>query len=208
MRAGLLIVALVGIIFAGCNSLRPCPNCAAVPLSGSAAVEEPTDAGSVYPAETLWTTDSGTELKLTQLAGQPCVLSFFFASCSLKCPITAENMRRVQAELPREMRERVKFVLITFDPEADSVAVLQRYRSAHRLAGTNWLLLRGNNEAVRQLAARLGYSFNKTSGGGFNHDSVVTVLDAAGRPVFRHAGLYGGVNELQLSVRRLFQDKQ
>ena len=46
-------------------------------------------------------------MKLTQLAGQPCVMSFFFASCSLKCPITAENMRMVQAALPKELRDQV-----------------------------------------------------------------------------------------------------
>ena len=168
---------------------------------------QPLAAGSIYPTETLWTTDAGTEMKLTQLAGQPCVMSFFFASCSLKCPITAENMRMVQAALPKALRDQVKFVLITFDPESDSVEVLRRYRTAHRLNGGNWLLLRGESEAVRELAHRTGYAFQKNGVGGFNHASVVTVLDATGRPVFRHDGLYGGVNELQLSVRKLFPEK-
>ena len=131
------------------------------------------------------------------------MLAFFFTSCSFKCPITVENLRQVEAALPREARSGVRFVLVTFDPGADSCEVLRRYRTAHRLGAENWLLLRGTPADVDALARQAGFGYQANGVGGFNHDSVISVLDAAGRVVYQNDRLYGGVNEIQLRVRAL-----
>ena len=191
------IVILVAVLLAGC----------ATPRAAKEQRTAPPRDQSIYEPDLPWFTDAGAPLKLSALAGEPCVLSFFFSVCSFKCPITVENMRQVEASLPREARQRVRFVLVTFDPESDTVDVLRRYRTAHRLNGENWILLRGDAAAVRELARRTGYAFELHGGGGVRHDSLIMVLDSAGRPGFQHDGLYGGVNELQLAVRKMLAER-
>ena len=190
-------MGLVACLVAGCAS----------PRAGNGPRTAPARDQSIYEPDLQWVTDAGVPLKLSALGGEPCVLSLFFTSCSFKCPITVDNMRQVEASLPREARQRVRFVLVTFDPETDTVEALHRYRTAHRLSGENWILLRGEAETVRELARRTGYAFELNGLGGVRHDSLITVLDSAGRPGFQHDGLYGGVNELQLAVRKMLAER-
>ncbi len=187
----------------GCSSPNRCPVCRAVTVAK--LPQPPSQDKSLYEPDSDWTTDAGSTMKLSALTGEPCVLSFFFASCTFKCPITVENMRQVEASLPRESRKRVRFVLVTFDPAFDTCEVLRRYRTAHRLNGENWILLRGEPGEVRALAQRAGFVYEKNGVGGFNHDSLISVLDSTGRLAFQHGGLYNGVNEIQLKVRALLQ---
>ena len=201
-------VAGLFLLQCGCaTTVKPaedaCPHCSREATAARSAPREPARGQSLFTTNATWTTDAGASLTLAELAGRSCVLAFFFTSCSFKCPITVENLRQVEAALPREARSGVRFVLVTFDPGADSCEVLRRYRTAHRLGAENWLLLRGTPADVDALARQAGFGYQANGVGGFNHDSVISVLDAAGRVVYQNDRLYGGVNEIQLRVRAL-----
>lgn len=203
-----LRVSLAGSVLLGCWSLLQCGCAVGKPANGhrDGQTERTPEAAltqSLFATNSTWSTDSGVKMTLAELEGRPCVLAFFFSSCSFKCPITVENLRQVEGSLPREARSQVRFVLVTLDPDADSCAVLRRYRSAHHLGAENWLLLRGGAAAVGALARKVGFAYQANGLGGFKHDSVISVLDASGRIVYQNDGLYNGVNEIQLQVRTL-----
>src|SRR4051794_17238976 len=102
----------------------------------------------------------------------------FFANCQAACPLLVHDMKRIEAALPPELRERVKFVLVTFDPERDTAAALHKYRTQQNLASDRWSLLAGKNEDTQELAMLLGIKYKKDSRGQFAHSNIITILNA------------------------------
>src|ERR1041385_1098575 len=115
-RAFLLLGAAVGLT--GCVSPEPstrsetdcCP-----PTSNG-----PVSAKSVYEPASLWETDAGKTISLSDLAGRPQVAAMFYSSCHVACPLTLERLKEIESALPAGLRSHVGFVLITFDPDRKS----------------------------------------------------------------------------------------
>ena len=99
------------------------------------------------------------------------------------------DMQTIEKALPEQVREQVRFALISFDPERDSPAQLKRFESTHGLDAKHWTLLTGSDNSVRMLAAVLGIRYMKVPSGEFSHSSVITVLDSQGNIRHQQTGL-------------------
>ena len=76
------------------------------------------------PASNFVLTDQrGETFQLKQQAGQVLVLYFGYTTCPDECPATLAQFKQVKAELGRDA-DRVRFILITVDPETDHPAQL------------------------------------------------------------------------------------
>ena len=144
---------------------------------------------SLYQLDSAWTSDVGREVQLGVLRGRVQVVAMFFAQCEYACPIIVENMRAIERALPAALRDRVDFLLVSFDTERDTPAVLRAYRAKMKLAPAHWTLLRGGADDVRELAALLGINYQRDARGQFSHSNVITVLNAEGEVAFQQAGL-------------------
>ena len=149
---------------------------------------------SLYQLDAGFTADSGQPFALGELRGRPVVLNMFFASCGYACPLTVTDMQAIREKLPAAVRERAVFVLVSFDPARDTPAALADYR-AKRALDDRWILLRGNDDSVRELAALLGVKYKQEADGMFSHSNLVTILNPAGEIVHQRAGLQGGLAE-------------
>jgi protein SCO1/2 len=154
---------------------------------------------SVYQLDARFTDDSGQPFAIGALQGRPVVLDMFFASCGYACPITVTDMLGIQSRLPAGQRGRVTFVLVTFDPARDTQEVLAKYRSQRLLDG-QWILLRGDDDGVRELAALLGVKYRKEADGTFSHSNVLTVLNAKGEIAYQRIGLNAGIGGVCAAV--------
>jgi protein SCO1 len=143
---------------------------------------------SLYQLDSLWTNDSGAGLRLTSLRGRPQIVTMFFANCGYACPLLVNDMKRIEAALPASARTNVGFVLVSFDPDRDTSAVLAEYRKNHHL-GANWTLLRGTPDDVLELGALLGVKFKKDAVGQFAHSNTITILDSDGQIAHQQHGL-------------------
>jgi len=85
-------------------------------------------------------------------------------------------------------------VMVSFDTERDTTEVLKKFRETRAL-DKNWILLRGNDDAVRELAALLGVKFKRETDGQFAHSNLITILSPDGEIVHQRAGLSGGLDE-------------
>ena len=150
---------------------------------------------SIYQLDASWTDDAGRPFALAELRGRPVVLAMFFTSCGYACPRIVADMGRIRATLPAAVRDRARFVLVSFDDARDSVEVLHAYRRQHELDSTNWILLRGAPDDIRELAAVLGLKYRRDAAGMFEHSNLITVLNGAGEIVHQRAGLEGGIAE-------------
>lgn len=148
---------------------------------------------SLYQADGTFTDDSGKSFRLSALRGRPVVVNLFFASCGYACPLTVTDLLGVQARLSPEQRKDAVFVLVSFDLERDTVAALAQYRAARQL-DANWILLRGDDASVRELAALLGVKYKQEADGSFAHSNVFTILNREGEIVHQRTGLSGGLD--------------
>ncbi len=192
--------ALVLFAIAGCSTPKPATkSCCSAPLAAKDHAKD-----SLFSLDANWENDAAQKIQLPALRGRPQVIGMFFSKCEVVCPLTVENMRRVEASLPEELRQQLRFTLVSFDCESDTPAELSHFRAAHQLPADRWTLLRGTPAGVRELADRLGIQFQQDSSRRFRHTSQITVVDAEGRIIFRQEGLHGDlravVNSLKLSV--------
>jgi len=190
MTAMSLAAAAAG--YSGQAAKPSCPCCkeeAAAPFSKE----------SIYQLDARFTDDAGRTFAIGALRGRPVVLDMFFASCGSACPITVTDMLSIQSRLPAALRARVTFVLVTFDPARDTRQVLADYRRQRLLDG-QWVLLRGDDDGIRELAALLGVRYTREPDGTFSHSNVLTLLNDKGEIAYQRVGLNEGIGRICAAV--------
>jgi protein SCO1/2 len=143
---------------------------------------------SIYHAGSRWTDQTGTALRLADLAGKPQVVAMVYTSCAYACPRIMLDMKRIEGELGGRADE-VRFVLVSIDPERDTPERLAEFAAGSRLDPDRWTLLTGSEGDVLELAALLGVQYRQTSPGEWVHSNLITVLDREGVVVHRQLGL-------------------
>lgn len=176
---------------------RPAPVDATTPSCCSAekvAAAAPLSDRSIYHLGATWTTDAERPVALASFRGKPVVVAMFFAQCEYACPLLVNDMKRLVATLPESKRGQAQLVLVTFDTERDTPAALRAFR-ARMILNERWSLLRGDSEAVQELAMLLGVKFKRDARGQFAHSNLLTILNAEGEIAHRLEGLNGDVSD-------------
>jgi protein SCO1/2 len=159
---------------------------------------------SLYQLESVWTTDRNETLGLVELRGRYTILSLIFTSCSGTCPLLVKQLQVFGASLPPDIRNRTRFVAITIDP-ADTSDMLLQYRREMRLDERQWILLRGEPGAVRELAAVLGFNYaptdDQTDNPQFSHSNLVTLLNPRGEIIHQQQGSGSNLGDLIAAIR-------
>lgn len=78
------------------------------------------------------------------------VISFFFTSCALMCPLQGRTLAKLQAGLGGRLGRDVFFILISRDPEHDSPESLRRWGAAYGV-GPGWSLVTGEKDTLANL---------------------------------------------------------
>jgi protein SCO1/2 len=159
---------------------------AAVPTSPAPAA---LPADSVYQLAVSLTDQQGRTSQLADRRGQLTLVSMFYTSCQFVCPMLVDALRDTEAQLSAEERSRLSILMVTFDPEHDSVAVLKRTADQRALDSTHWTLARTDAKSVRKLAAVLGIQYRALKNDDFNHTTALILLDAEGRIAGRSSQL-------------------
>lgn len=150
----------------------------------------PTDF-SLYHLDATWRDQHGEERQLASLSGRVQVVAMVYTHCGYACPRILADMKRIEGELPRELRDRVGFVMVSIDPTRDTPEQLRSYAEAVHLDPARWTLLTAPDNTILELAALLGVKYRRISETDFSHTNVITVLDQQGEIVHRQVGLGG-----------------
>jgi protein SCO1/2 len=135
------------------------------------------------PDFTLTTQDGGT-VKMSDLQGQVCLVSFVFTTCNGTCPATTHRMGQVQAALKQRGLDkggRVRLLSITLDPARDTPEVLRKYMDLYDAEPANWTFLTGDKERVNKVVAAWGMWAKPAANGQLDHPSRVFLVDRKGR---------------------------
>jgi protein SCO1/2 len=143
---------------------------------------------SVYNLRATLTDQDGRALEWSSLRGQPVLASMFYTSCDMVCPMIFETLRWTLEALPAAEREPVKVLMVSFDPERDTVPVLKKTAQSHG-CDARWTLARCDADTARKVAAALGIQYRRLASGEFNHSSTIELLDADGRIAARSGKL-------------------
>jgi protein SCO1/2 len=157
-------------------------------------------ANSVYRLDAMLETQDGRTVPWSSLQGRPVLASMFYTSCDMVCPMIFETIHSTLRALPPGVREQTRVAMVSFDPDKDTVAVLQKTAQS-RGCDEHWLLGRADAATTRKIAAVLGIQYRRLSNGEYNHSSTVDVLDAQGRIVVR-SGKLGAVDPAVVAALR------
>ena len=159
----------------------------AAPSTETTAASLPAD--SVYQLALPLTDQLGHATQLADRRGRPVLVSMFYTSCQFVCPMLIDALRDTESKLSADERSRVSVLMVSFDPEHDTVEVLKHTADERGLDGAHWSLARTDARNVRKLAAMLGIQYRALKNGDFNHTTALILLDADGRIVGRTSKL-------------------
>lgn len=137
---------------------------------------------SVYLVGGDWKDQDGNAFDLNSLAGQKQVVAFIFTNCKEVCPFMMRSMKNIQDKLPEEVRANTGFLVVSFDPERDTPAVLKNF-GEHYKADEHWTFLNGSDDDVRTLANTMNIRYQHAEGGMINHSNAIMVLDEHGKMI-------------------------
>jgi protein SCO1/2 len=144
-----------------------------------AAQDLPDD--SVYQLQVPLRTQADTASTLDHWRGHPVLVSMFYASCGYVCPLLIRSTQQLDRDLDESIRQNLRVILVSFDPDHDTPEVLARVSAKHGVDDTRWMLARADAGDVRKLAAVLGIQYRKLPDGGFNHATIISLLGPDGR---------------------------
>lgn len=170
-RAGFL-AALFYLVLAG----------AGLPTAVSGA-ELPAD--SYYQLDVPLETQAAGRLRFSDMSGAPAIVAMFYASCPHVCPMTISTIRAIEDQLPAKERERLRILMVTFDPDRDTPDALAELADRHHADNARWRFARTVPADIRPVAAVLGIRYRKLPDGSFNHASPIVLLDREGREIAR-----------------------
>ena len=143
------------------------------------------------------------------LDGRLWVANFVFTRCAGICPRLSARMARLQQVLEEEpLRDEVRLVSFSVDPEHDRPEVLAGYAERYRADPERWVFLTGTRDEIWELS-RLGFRLAVDEDPGdpdepLLHSGKFVLVDRAGRI----RGYYDALEEpgfesLRADLRRL-----
>lgn len=122
------------------------------------------------------------------LANQALLLNLMFTSCPQVCPRQTQALVDVRAALPPAVREHVRFLSISVDPEHDTPSALKEFARAHGALAAGWSFARSDEAGTRLLGSRLAAFEPGVAPAPSAHGTALYLFDRGGRLVQRYRG--------------------
>lgn len=140
---------------------------------------------SLYQLSAHMLDQSGHALVWRDQRGRPRVVSMFYTSCRVTCPLIVDSGKAIEHALVPAERARIGITLISLDPKRDTPRALATLAAKRGLDAARWSLLRPDESDVRAVAGVLGVRYRRLADGDFSHTSALLLLDADGRVLAR-----------------------
>ncbi|PYR61212.1 MAG: hypothetical protein DMF85_02850 [Acidobacteria bacterium] len=176
------------------------PYLTAIKRTGHAPVPEETpkphamdilQPGDTVPSVAM-TDQSGKAIAFSDWRGQVLAVTFVYTRCPMPdfCPLMDRNFAAVQSAIARDpaLRDRVRLVSVSFDPEHDTPAVLRAHARTLGADPRIWSFVTGAPDVIASLTEKFGVSTIRESDPAktITHNLRTAVIDPAGRLVTVH----------------------
>lgn len=132
------------------------------------------------PEDVVMETAYGEEFAFSDLAPKVRLIEFIYINCPDICPATTHKMKQLREKLEAEgvFGDKVEFLTITIDPERDTKKALQQYGKAFGIENqTDWVLLRGSDEATQKVAEAFDFLYRDPGNGMIIHTTSTYLID-------------------------------
>jgi protein SCO1/2 len=146
------------------------------------------EVASIYDLRVPLLDETGTLRSLDTFRGHPVLITMFYGTCPVACPILTSDLKRLQRQIPEPLRSEVRILMVSFDQERDTPPSLARIKRERGLDDLTWTLASAGHEEARELAGVLNIKYRQLDNGAFFHSSVIVLLDRQGRPQARIDG--------------------
>ena len=160
--------------------------------------------GDNVPATALRDQD-GRPFSLADWKGHPVAVTFIYTRCPLPevCPLLDRRFAAVQkgaAEDPA-LRGQVRQLSVSFDPDADTPAVLKAHAAKLGADGAAWKFVTAPREVVDRFSAEFGVNVIRENDATITHSMRTVVIGKDGRITAAHAGMQWTPEELLAELR-------
>jgi protein SCO1/2 len=138
----------------------------------------------------------GRPFALSELRGRAVLLDFFFTGCTGPCPILTAAHVRLQRRLPATLREKVRFVSVSIDPQNDTPEKLRRYAKEQGADLSSWSFLTGARSTVDEVLRGYHVGRVRLPDQTWNHTIVTYLIDPKGLIRNHYLGLDVGSDRL------------
>ena len=158
---------------------------------------------SLFNVESLWETQKGEVVPLSQLGDRPHLVAMVYTSCQYACPRIISDLKAIESGIGIEDTNRYGICLVTIDPKRDTVAVYNGYAVKRDLPEERWTFLRGKSGDILELANLLGVRYKQLPDGEFSHSNIITLLNSQGEIAYQLNGLEADPSELIAKAKEL-----
>ena len=173
-------------------------------VTAHAGPADPT--ASIYNLDASLTSQTGAAHGLDVYRGRPVLITMFYGSCPMACPLLIDTLKSVERSVPSPQRQNVRVLMISIDPQHDTPEALRKLAQERRIDTSRWTLARTDEKTVRKLAALLDIQYRALPDGGYNHSSIVTLLSPNGEILARSSVLGKPDDALIAALRELQSD--
>ncbi|MBL7685540.1 MAG: SCO family protein [Deltaproteobacteria bacterium] len=158
---------------------------------------------SIYALETPLVDQESKPIGVKIFQGSPVLISMFYGSCGYTCPLLLENLKKVDRQLEGDLQKKIRYLLVSFDDVKDTPEELKKLAEKHQLDYERFRLAHAGEGGVREIAGVLGIQYRKTPEGGFNHSSLITLLNTKGEIVAQYEGLDAPISSIAEKIKNL-----
>lgn len=158
---------------------------------------------SIYNLNAKLIDQSGAVRGLDMHRGHPVLVTMFYGSCPLACPLLIDTLRSFERSLTPAERARVRVVLISIDPQRDTTESLSTLAAARHIDLSRWTLVHADEATVRKIAAVLNIQYRRLPDGSYNHASVISLLTPQGEIAAQSSVLGKADERLAASLKGL-----
>ncbi|MBK7630904.1 MAG: SCO family protein [Ignavibacteriales bacterium] len=139
-------------------------------------------------------------------------LAMVYTHCPDICPMTTHNMQLVEQRLPAELKDKVKFVVISFDPHRDTPNVLKKFAEIRDITFDNWYLLSGDDKNTKEVMLKFGikaipadssYDTNGELNYNVIHTDRISLIDQEGKLRANYKGSTADFNMILEDIKYL-----
>lgn len=144
--------------------------------------------------------------------GKNMVMGFIFTHCPDICPMTTNNMQRIEKKLKENEINNITFVSLTFDPVRDTPSVLKQYAEIRGIDISNWHFLTGSQNSIDSVKKKMKilaiagdttYTPDGTPSYFFTHTDRISLIDKSGRVRKNYSGSKIDVDEIVNDIKTL-----
>jgi protein SCO1/2 len=144
--------------------------------------------------------------------GKITVLGYIYTNCPDICPMTTNNMEKIEQKLKEMNIDNVTFISLSFDPLRDTPSILKQYAAIRDINLSNWHFLTGKENTIDSIKKQMNffavaedtsYSADNKPYYFFTHTDRISLIDQSGRLRKNYKGSNINIEEIVNDIKSL-----